>query len=190
MDIRPLSVPGASVVSPQVHGDSRGEFVEWFRRDLLAEATGLDFSVAQANLSVSSKGTLRGIHYADVPPGQAKYVLCVTGSIQDFVVDLRVGSPTFGEWDQATIYAPARNAIVLDVGLGHAFLALEDNTTVSYLVTDHYKPHAEHAINPLDPDIGLQFALDASDLLLSDKDRAAGSLSQAHADGGLPRWEG
>ena len=190
MDIWPLSVPGSFVVTPKVHGDSRGEFVESFRRDLLREATGLDFVAAQANLSVSSRGTLRGIHYADVSPGQAKYVLCATGSIQDFVVDLRVGSPTFGQWDQATISAAERNAIVLDVGLGHAFLALEDNTTVSYLVTDHYKPHVEHAINPLDPDIGLQFALDASELLLSDKDRAADSFAQAHASGGLPRWEG
>ena len=189
MDIRPLSVPGSFVVTPKVHADPRGQFVESFRRDLLRDATGLDFVAAQGNVSVSSRGTLRGIHYADVPPGQAKYVMCATGSIQDFVVDLRVGSPTFGQWDQATISAGERNAIVLDVGLGHAFLALEDNTTVSYLVTDHYKPHAEHAINPVDPEIGLQFALDASELLLSDKDRVAGSLSQAHADGGLPRWE-
>ena len=190
MDIRPLSVPGSFVVTPKVHGDNRGQFVEWFRADLLKERTGLDFSVAQANLSVSSKGTLRGIHYADVPPGQAKYVMCSAGSVQDFVVDIREGSPTFGQWDSAIISASERNAIVLDVGLGHAFLALENNTTVTYLVTDHYKPHAEHAVNPLDPDIGLQFALDASELLLSDKDRAANSLSQAHAAGGLPRWEG
>jgi dTDP-4-dehydrorhamnose 3,5-epimerase len=190
VDFKKLSVAGSFLVAPQVHADSRGEFIESFRRDLLREATGLDFVAAQANLSVSSRGTLRGIHYADVPPGQAKYVMCATGSIQDFVVDLRVGSPTFGHWDQATITAGERNAVVLDVGLGHAFLALEDNTAVSYLVTDHYKPHAEHAINPLDPDIGLQFALDASDLLLSDKDRAADSFSQARASGGLPRWEG
>ena len=189
VDFKELSVAGSFLVAPEVHADSRGEFVESFRRDLLRDATGLDFVAAQGNVSVSSRGTLRGIHYADVPPGQAKYVLCTTGSIQDFVVDLRVGSPTFGQWDQATISARQRNAIVLDVGLGHAFLALEDNTTVSYLVTDHYKPRAEHAINPLDPDIGLQFALDASELLLSDKDRAADSLSQAHAAGGLPRWE-
>ena len=190
MEIRPLALPGSFIVQPSVHGDSRGQFVEWFRQDLLAEATGLTFSVAQANLSVSSRGTLRGIHYADVPPGQAKYVMCATGAVQDFVIDLREGSPTFGQWDHATLTAGERNAIVLDVGLGHAFLALEDNTTVTYLVTDHYKPHSEHAINPLDQVIALEFALRDSELLLSDKDKAAESFSEARARNALPRWQG
>jgi len=78
----------------------------------------------------------------------------------------------------------------LDVGLGHAFLALEDNTTVAYLVTDHFKPHAEHAINPLDADIGLRFALNHGELLLSEKDSSAPSFSEAQATGLLPQWEG
>ena len=190
MDIRPLTVPGSFVVTPKIHGDDRGDFVEWFRADLLKQATGLDFSVAQANLSVSAKGTLRGIHFADVPPGQAKYVMCSSGSIEDYVVDIRVGSPTFGAWDRATVSASERNAIVLDVGLGHAFLALEDNTTVTYLVTDHYKPHAEHAINPLDADLGLEFSLPATELLLSEKDTAAPSFLEAQATGLLPTWQG
>ena len=190
MDIRPLAIPGSFVVTPKIHGDDRGEFVEWFRADLLKQATGLDFSVAQANLSVSAKGTLRGIHFADVPPGQAKYVMCSSGSIEDFVVDIRVGSPTFGVWDRAIISATERNAIVLDVGLGHAFLALEDNTTVTDLVTDHYKPHAEQAINPLDADLGLEFSLPASELLLSEKDTAAPNFLEAQATGLLPTWQG
>ena len=75
---------------------------------------------------MSPKGTLRGIHFADVPPGQAKYVMCATGSIQDYVVDIRVGSPTFGQWEAVTVTANDRNAILLDVGLGHAFVALEE----------------------------------------------------------------
>jgi len=189
VDIRPLSVSGSFVVTPKIHGDDRGQFVEWFRADLLSGATGMDFSVAQANLSVSSKGTLRGIHYADVPPGQAKYVMCSSGSIQDFVVDIREGSPTFGQWDSAVVSAAERNAIVLDVGLGHAFLALEDNTTVTYLVTDHYKPEAEHGVNPLDSDVALGFALGSAELLLSEKDRDAPSLAQAIVSGALPRWQ-
>jgi dTDP-4-dehydrorhamnose 3,5-epimerase len=116
--------------------------------------------------------------------------MCSSGSIEDFVVDIRVGSPTFGTWDRATISATERNAIVLDVGLGHAFLALEDNTTVTYLVTDHYKPHAEHAINPLDADLGLKFSLPASELLLSEKDTAAPDFLEAQATGLLPTWQG
>ncbi|MDC0991597.1 dTDP-4-dehydrorhamnose 3,5-epimerase [Pontimonas sp.] len=190
MDIRALSIPGSFVVAPKIHADSRGEFVESFRRDILRDATGLDFAVAQTNVSVSSRGTLRGIHYADVPPGQAKYVMCASGSIEDFVVDLREGSPTFGQWDSVVISPQERNAVVLDVGLGHAFLALEDETTVTYLVTDHYKPHAEHAIDPLDPAIGLAFAIGADELLLSDKDRVAPTLSQAQELNALPKWGG
>ena len=189
MDIRPLTVPGSFVLTPKIQRDNRGEFVEWFRADLLKKATGLDFSVAQANLSVSAKGTLRGIHFADVPPGQAKYVMCSSGSIEDYVVDIRVGSPTFGAWDRATISASERNAIVLDVGLGHAFLALEDNTTVTYLVTDHYTPHAEHAINPLDADLGLTFSLPEGELLLSEKDTVAPGFLAAKATGLLPTWQ-
>ena len=190
MDIRPLSVSGSFVVTPRVHADERGEFVEWFRADLLHEATGLQFSVAQANLSVSGKGTLRGIHFADVPPGQAKYVMCATGAIRDYVVDIRVGSPTYGKWDAVDISAAERNAVVLDVGLGHAFLALDDNTTVTYLVTDHYKPQSEHAINPLDMGIGLEFPLERQELLLSEKDVSAPGFADVAAAGLLPTWEG
>jgi dTDP-4-dehydrorhamnose 3,5-epimerase len=122
VEITPLSIAGAFAITNTVHGDERGEFVEWFRADRLKNATGVDFSTIQANLSVSQKGTLRGIHFADVPPGQAKYVMCPTGAIQDYVVDIRVGSPTFGTWEAVTITAKDRNAILLDVGLGHALL--------------------------------------------------------------------
>jgi dTDP-4-dehydrorhamnose 3,5-epimerase len=116
--------------------------------------------------------------------------MCSSGSIEDYVVDIRVGSPTFGAWDRAIISASERNAIVLDVGLGHAFLALEDNTTVTYLVTDQFKPHAEHAINPLDEDLGLKFALPARELLLSEKDTSAPGFLAAQATGLLPTWQG
>ena len=190
MEITPLSIAGAFAVSNTVHGDDRGEFVEWFRADHLKDRTGLDFSTIQANLSVSQKGTLRGIHFADVPPGQAKYVMCAAGSIQDYVVDIRVGSPTFGQWEVATITAKDRNAILLDVGLGHAFVALEEGTTVTYLVTDHYKPQAEHAINPQDPDLGLEFPFSGQELLVSAKDREALSLQAALSSGMLPTWAG
>ena len=190
MEITPLSIAGAFAITNTVHGDERGEFVEWFRADYLKNATGIDFSAIQANLSVSQKGTLRGIHFADVPPGQAKYVMCPTGAIQDYVVDIRVGSPTFGTWEAVTITAQDRNAILIDVGLGHAFVALKEETTVTYLVTDHYKPQAEHAINPRDPDLGLEFPFSGQELLVSAKDRDAPSLQDALSSGMLPTWAG
>jgi dTDP-4-dehydrorhamnose 3,5-epimerase len=190
VEITPLAIAGAYSIANTPHRDDRGEFVEWFRADLLQASTGLNFHTLQANLSVSEKGTVRGIHYADVPPGQAKYVMCVAGAIRDFVIDIRVGSPTFGTWASVDLDATSRNAVVLDVGLGHAFVALEPHTVVTYLVTDVYKPHAEHAINPLDSDVALEFPLPAAELLLSPKDQAALSLAQAMQDGKLPVWQG
>jgi len=190
VDIQPLAIDGAFLITPAIHKDGRGEFVEWFRADLLKQATGMDFTVAQANFSISAKGTVRGIHYADVPPGQAKYVMCAAGSLRDYVVDIRVGSPTFGQWDAVDITARERNAVVRDVGLGHAFVALEENTMVTYLVTDHYKPHAEHAIAPLDIDIALEFPLPPASLLLSQKDSMAPSFAIAQKQGMLPKWQG
>ena len=190
MQITPLSIAGAFYVANRVHADERGQFVEWFRADHIRNMTGLDFSTVQANLSVSQKGTLRGVHFADIPPGQAKYVMCPTGSIRDYVVDIRVGSPTFGSWEAVTVTAKDRNAILLDVGLGHAFVALEEGTTVTYLVTDHYKPQAEHAIDPLDPDLGLEFPFSGQDLLVSAKDREAPSFADALSSGILPTWAG
>ena len=141
-------------------------------------------------MSRSSKGTLRGIHFADVPIGQAKYITCVVGSIIDFVVDIRVGSPTFGTWDVLELSGSKRNAVFLEEGLGHAFLALEDDTVVTYLVTDVYRPDKEHGINPLDPAIGLSFPFPVAELELSAKDQVAPSLQEAQEDGLLPLWSG
>ena len=190
MDILPLGISGAWSVVTTPHGDERGVFVEWFRQDHIRTHTGLNFETAQANLSVSVRGALRGIHYADVPPGQAKYVTCVSGAILDYVVDIRLGSPTFGKWKSISLSAEQRNAVLIDVGLGHAFVALEPNTTVAYLVSDHFKPDSEHAVNPLDPDIGLDFPIAAGELSISPKDEAAPSLQQAHENGALPIWQG
>jgi len=190
VDISPLRIKGAFFISNSKHEDSRGEFVEWFRSDTIEDQTGLVFRTMQANLSVSAAGSLRGIHYADVPPGQAKYITCVSGAIIDYIVDIRAGSPTFGQWDAVSLSAEDRNAVLIDVGLGHAFIALEPATTVCYLVTDHFKPDAEHAINPLDTELSLDFPLAREKLLISSKDQAAPSLQEALSAGSLPKWRG
>lgn len=190
MDISPLRIKGAFFISNSKHEDSRGEFVEWFRSDTIEDQTGLVFRTMQANLSVSAAGSLRGIHYADVPPGQAKYITCVSGAILDYIVDIRAGSPTFGQWEAVSLTAENRNAVLIDVGLGHAFVALEPDTTVSYLVTDHFKPESEHAINPLDAELGLEFPLPQRDLLVSSKDQAAPGFREALGSGSLPKWKG
>src|ERR1700729_1719325 len=94
----PLEVDGAWTFTPQIHQDRRGSFLEWFRGAELADELGHALGVAQANCSVSRRGVLRGIHFAQMPPGQAKYVTCLSGAVLDVVVDLRVGSPGFGQW--------------------------------------------------------------------------------------------
>ena len=188
MDIQPLSIAGAWRVSPTVHGDARGSFAEWFRTDSLEAASGYRFVPVQANISRSARGVVRGIHYADVPPGQAKFVMPVTGSIVDFVVDIRVGSPTFGRWEAVTLNSSSHDAIVHEPGLGHAFVALEDDTTVTYLVTDYFRPEREHGVHPLDPDIGLVFP-EGLELVLSDKDSAAPTFADAMASGALTQWD-
>ncbi|MCK0091242.1 dTDP-4-keto-6-deoxy-D-glucose epimerase [Rhodococcus sp. HNM0563] len=191
MQYRELKIAGAWEITPKQFGDDRGVFLEWFKQSSFIEATGRELDLAQANCSVSAAGVLRGIHYADVPPGQAKYVTCASGSVLDVVVDLRVGSPTFGQWDSVLLDTVDRRAIFLSEGLGHGFLALEDNSTVMYLCSTGYDPEREHEVHPLDPEIGIEWPTvgrGGSRLVyeLSAKDRAAPSLTEARGAGRLP----
>jgi dTDP-4-dehydrorhamnose 3,5-epimerase len=167
-------------------------FLEWFKAGSFADAVGHPLDLQQANCSVSSAGVLRGIHFADVPPGQAKYVTCATGAVLDVVVDIRVGSPTFGTWDTVLLDDVDRRAIYLAEGLGHAFMALEDNSTVLYLCSAGYSPGSEHGVHPLDPEVGIEWP--TTDRrgrplapLLSEKDLAAPTLSEAASQGLLPQ---
>ena len=190
MEFIPLGIPGAYHVRNVVHADDRGEFVEWFRVDKMEVATGYRFPVSQANLSRSAKGVVRGIHFADVPPGQAKLVTCLSGAIRDVIVDIRVGSPTFGTWEAVDLDSASRDAVLLPVGVGHAFVAKDDNTLVAYLVSDVYTPHAEHGIHPLDSDLAIDFGFGNDDLLLSPKDQDAPTLAEAKNHGLLPTFDG
>lgn len=194
MQYRELSVPGAWEITPQQFGDPRGVFLEWFKDAPFIEAAGLALNLAQANLSVSAAGVTRGIHFADVPPGQAKYVTCARGAVLDVAVDIRVGSPTFGTWDAVLLDDVDRRAIYLAEGLGHAFMSLEDDSTVLYLCSQGYAPGREHGISPLDPDVAIDWpATDRAGRpitpLMSDKDLAAPSLAEAAKTGLLPTWE-
>jgi len=188
MQIRPLAIADAFEITPRQFPDDRGVFLESFRGDLLAAAIGHRPQVVQTNITVSSRGTVRGIHFADVPPSQAKYITVLTGSIVDYVVDIRVGSPTFGQWDSVLLDTVDRRAVYLPEGMGHAFAALEDDTTAMYLVTAPYTPSREHGIHPLDPELGLVLPDGMADPLLSPKDQAAPTLARALAEGLLPRY--
>lgn len=189
LDIRELSVPGALELTPRQFPDDRGLFLEAYRFEGLEEAIGHRFELAQANVSVSRKGVVRGIHYADVPPGQAKYVTCTNGAIIDYIIDLRVGSPTFGQWDSVRLDDVDRRAVYIPEGLGHCFVALADDSTVMYFVSSVFNLEREHGINPLDPQVALVFPEEAGEPLLSPKDLEAPSLAEALALGALPTVE-
>ena len=193
MDVRELEIPGAWEISPEIRRDDRGAFLEWFRGDAFEKMTGHPFTLAQANCSVSSAGTLRGIHFAQLPPGQAKYVTCVAGAVLDVVVDLRVGSPTFGRWDAVRLDDDNRRAVYLSEGLGHAFMALADGSVVNYLCSAPYAPGREHGVHPLDPEVGIVWPTEGRDgrtltPLLSPKDTAAPTLAEMRDSGLLPSY--
>lgn len=187
MKAEELEIAGAWVFTPVQHADDRGLFLEWFKEDVFAEAVGRRFELAQANNSVSKRGVVRGIHYADVPPGQAKYVYCPRGAVIDFVIDIRVGSPTFGEWTSVRLDDEDRRAVFLAEGLGHAFVALTDHASLTYLCSTPYNPDREHTVSPTDSDIGIDWGVDEP--LLSPRDSAAPTLAEAADRGLLPTWE-
>jgi dTDP-4-dehydrorhamnose 3,5-epimerase len=187
--VRELSIPGAWEITPQIHTDSRGRFFEWFTDSGFTEFTGHRFDLQQANCSVSSSGVLRGVHFARLPPSQAKYVTCLHGSVFDVVVDIRIGSPTFGKWDAVVLDARAHRTVYISEGLGHAFLALEDDSTVMYLCSAGYAPGREHTINALDPALDIAWPSVDAEPILSDRDREAPSLAQVQAEGLLPTWD-
>ncbi|VEG52032.1 dTDP-4-dehydrorhamnose 3,5-epimerase [Mycolicibacterium aurum] len=191
MSTRELAIPGAWEITPVVHADQRGAFFEWFTDREFTSIAGHGLDLRQANCSVSGAGVLRGVHFAQVPPGQAKYVTCARGSVVDVVVDIRVGSPTFGAWDAVTLDDSTHRSVYLSEGLGHAFLALEDDSTVIYLCSAGYDPAREHTISALDPALAIDWSALGwpGELILSDRDRDAPTLEQVRADGLLPSWE-
>ncbi|WP_225726930.1 MULTISPECIES: dTDP-4-dehydrorhamnose 3,5-epimerase family protein [unclassified Nocardia] len=188
MEISPMTISHAYRIRPEKIPDRRGTFHEAVRAETLSEAIGHPFTVAQVNYSVSHRNTLRGIHGTALPPGQAKLVTCVRGAALDIVVDLRVGSPTFGEFDTTYQDAESGIGVYLSDGLGHAFLALTDDVCMSYLCSTEYVPGTMIDIDALDPELGLPWNL-TEEPIRSDKDAAAPTLHAAAAAGLLPTYQ-
>ncbi|MEV4636628.1 dTDP-4-dehydrorhamnose 3,5-epimerase family protein [Actinoplanes sp. NPDC049548] len=188
MDIRELSLPGVFRVTPTKHADHRGHFYEAFKREKLAETIGRPLTIEQTNCSVSRRGTIRGIHSASVPPGQAKLISCLRGAIIDIVVDIRVGSPTFGKYEVNWLDGHSGSAVYMAEGLGHAFLALTDDTCVNYQCSTPYQPDIELHVNPLDPELALPWGL-TEPPIISAKNANAPTLAEAADKGILPTWD-
>ncbi|MFE3228068.1 dTDP-4-dehydrorhamnose 3,5-epimerase family protein [Nocardia sp. NPDC059228] len=191
MRIRELSVPGAWEFTPRLHGDERGVFYESFKASEFEKAVGRPFDLLQVNISTSAAGVLRGIHYTENPPGQAKYVTCVRGAFLDVVVDLRRDSPTFGRWDAVVIDDVERKSVFLAEGLGHALLSLEDDSTVNYLCSLEYSPEFDRDLDAFDPDLAIEWPVvgrngEPLTFVRSDKDAAAPRLADLKLLSRLP----
>ena len=184
MSMIALDIDGAWLYTSKVHNDERGNFREWFKLSEISSLAGINFKVAQANTSQSKRGVIRGIHYSLAPEGQAKWITCTSGEIRDVIVDIRRGSPTYGKSVVINLSANSGDAILLGAGLGHGFSAMEEGTTVVYLVSSEYSPQHEFSINPLDSDLKIDWGFTSSEIQMSPSDSAAPSFRQ-RADSGL-----
>jgi len=184
MKAQPLKISGSWKIEFQKFDDNRGFFYESFKEEDFKKLIGRNLNIKQTNTSSSSKGSVRGIHYALVPPSQAKLVQCQRGSIKDYVIDIRVGSPTFGQFEEIELNENSASAVFIEEGLAHAFVAMENQTVVTYFVTEKYNPEREKGINPFDKTLNVKWP--DLELILSEKDKQAISLEEAKNQGLLP----
>lgn len=178
-------ISGAWAINAMRHGDDRGWFQELFKKTTVKNATGFDFSPVQINVSHSSQGVVRGIHYSIAPEGQAKYVSVLDGEIDDYIIDVRDGSPTFGQWQRIRLTADIGNSVLLGSNLAHAFQVVSPKATVCYAVTAEFNPDAEKAINPFCPQLAIDWNK-SFPALLSPKDASAMNLNDQQVNGLLP----
>ncbi len=188
MQARRLAVVGAIEFTTTVFPDDRGVVASHFHKDPFTGAVGRGlFPVAQTLHSRSRANVIRGIHYTSAPPGAAKYVYASHGRSLDIVVDIRVGSPSYGVWDAVELDQESFRALYLPVGVGHAFVSLEEDTVMTYLLSTIYAPDQEMALSPLDPGLDLPIPRDVRPLL-SRRDLEAPTMAQARDQGVLPLY--
>ena len=179
------SIEGAWLIDPVRHGDERGWFQEWFKESEIETQIGFSFAPVQLNVSHSFQGVVRGIHYSVATEGQAKYVTAMSGEIDDYIIDVRPGSPTFGQWERVRLSSTIGNSVLLGSNLAHAFQCVSAEATVCYAVSAEFNPTAEKAVNPLCPTLNIVW--DKSfPISLSPKDSSAPFLDNQLSIGQLP----
>lgn len=167
------------IIEPQVHGDDRGYFVETFRLDKLEEFLGFKLQFKQDNESKSSKGVLRGLHYQLAPAAQTKLVRVIQGAVLDVAVDIRKGSPTFGQHVAVKLTAENKRQLFVPRGFAHGFLVLEEDTVFAYKVDNYYSPENDRGIAFDDPVLGIDWEFNREALSLSVKDTKQPLLNDA-----------
>jgi dTDP-4-dehydrorhamnose 3,5-epimerase len=181
-----LGVSGAWLIESPVWADERGFFREWFRLpDFLARD--VDFTAQQANISHSVRNTVRGLHYSLAPEGQAKLVTCASGALDDVLVDIRVGSPTFGVVEVVHLAGDAGRSVYLPAGVAHGFCVTSESAVLAYLLSSNFNAPFELEINPFDTEVGVAWALEGP-AIVSGKDASAPTLAERRAAAELPRY--
>jgi dTDP-4-dehydrorhamnose 3,5-epimerase len=181
-----LSIAGTYLIDSPVWGDDRGFFREWFKQSDLDDA-GVSFPIQQANLSTSRRGVIRGLHYSLAREGQAKLVTCAYGEVVDVIVDVRVGSPTYGTFEMVHLAANEGRSVLVPVGAAHGFCVTSELAALTYLLTSPFNAELELEINPFDESIGVAWPL-SGEPIVSAKDAEAPTLAERLRDGQLPQF--
>lgn len=171
-------IPDVVICEPTVHGDERGYFVETFREDKLQEFLGYKIDFCQDNESKSSYGVLRGLHYQLPPHAQTKLVRVIQGRVLDVAVDIRKGSPTFGQHVAVELSSENKRQILVPRGFAHGFVVLEDDTVFAYKVDSYYSPECDRGIAYDDTDINIDWQVPHEKLNLSAKDKVQPKLNE------------
>ena len=180
MNFTRTKISDVIIIEPKVHGDDRGYFVETFRADKLEEFLGYKIKFCQDNESKSSKGVLRGLHYQLAPAAQTKLVRVIQGSVLDVAVDIRKGSPTFGQYVSVKLTGENKKQLLVPRGFAHGFVVLENDTTFAYKVDNYYSPENDRGISFDDIDLDIDWILDKEELNLSVKDKIQPKLSETN----------
>ncbi|MFC4374186.1 dTDP-4-dehydrorhamnose 3,5-epimerase family protein [Nocardia halotolerans] len=189
METRRLRIEGAVEFTAPAYRDGRGVFTSPFQGDVFDATLGHGlFPVRDISHNVSARGVLRGIHYTTTPPGRTKFVYCPHGRVTDYLVDLRTGSPTFGQWESTELGGATVRALLIPMGVGHAFLSHEAGSIVVYVMSEGYRASNELAVDALDPEIGLPMPHELA-VQQSDRDRNAPTIAQARERGLLPSYQ-
>jgi len=184
--LEPRQVHGLYVLASPVWGDDRGFFREWFKLPDFSGA-GVDFHAQQANLSVSSRDVVRGLHYSLAPEGQAKVVTCVHGELDDVIVDVRIGSPSFGLVEIVHLSAEEGRSVLLPAGVAHGFCVTSETAALAYLLSSPFNAAMELEIHPFDPELAVAWRI-SGEPMLSDKDAAAPTLRERQVANQLPHF--
>ncbi len=172
-------IPDVVIIDPQLHGDERGYFVETFRQDKLEAFLGFKVDFCQDNESKSSKGVLRGLHYQLHPAAQTKLVRVIQGKVLDVAVDIREGSPTFGQHVAVLLSGENKRQLFVPRGFAHGFVVMEDDTIFTYKVDNYYSPENDRGLAFDDPALKIDWLLEKNELKLSEKDTKQPSLDKA-----------